>query len=234
MRPARSLRAFPGHNDGHVLSRIDAQPAGQHGPPASCACRYPPRLRRSGGRLPSTLALSGAYLPIMPRLKFAIVSLLLSCVALSAYSAGHEAADRATFAELYGRLKVAMNSRDQTAVAAMLASGFQSEDASGKVQSSEEMLAGLATLTPNPNKKTQTTVVSVAVSGTTATVVQRYQMNTTKLGADGSTKSVELVAVSDDVWSRSGDSWKLLRTVTRQMDYSIDGQVVVHKSRGAQ
>jgi hypothetical protein len=33
------------------------QPLGREGPPASCACRYPPRLRRSGGPSPQTLAL---------------------------------------------------------------------------------------------------------------------------------------------------------------------------------
>lgn len=170
----------------------------------------------------------------MSRTQFIIVSLLLSCVATSGYSADSGETDRATFAELYGQFKIAMASRNPSAVAAMLAHGFQSEDASGKVQNSEEMLAGLATLPPDPNKKSKTTVVSVSVNGTSATVVQRYQMNTTKVAADGSVRPVELVAVSDDIWSQSGKSWKLLRTVTRQIDYTVDGQVIIHKSHVSQ
>ncbi len=42
---------------GFPRNDTDAQPIRREGPPASCACRYPPRLRRSGGPSRQTLGL---------------------------------------------------------------------------------------------------------------------------------------------------------------------------------
>ena len=42
-----------------VFCRFRVQPCGRAGPPASSACRFPPRLRRSGGPSPSTLGARG-------------------------------------------------------------------------------------------------------------------------------------------------------------------------------
>lgn len=164
----------------------------------------------------------------MTALKFASLTLLLLCFCATGYAVD-EQATISSFSALYAKFKAAMNSRDTKVVGAMLAPKFQSEDVSGKAQSAEQMLAGLTSLPQDPNKKSQTTVVSVELSGATAKVVQRYHMTTIKAVADDQVQTIEITAVSDDTWSQMDGSWKLLRTVTRQMDYSADGRLLAHK-----
>jgi len=139
-------------------------------------------------------------------------------------------APNAVFEKLYSELKIAMADRDAKAIGALLAPGFTSEDTSGKDQSAEQMLAELSTLPQDPNKKSQTTVLSVAVNGKIANVVQQYHMTTRKVSQSGEAKVIELNATSNDTWELIGGSWKQLRTVTMQMDYSVNGQVLVHKT----
>lgn len=59
---------------------------------------------------------------------------------------------------------------------------------------------------------------------------QRYDMKTTKTGPDGNKRDVELVSVSTDVWIKSKDTWVLQKTVTNEMDYTANGQLLFHKA----
>ncbi len=74
-----------------------------------------------------------------------------------------------------------------------------------------------------------TTILSIKVSADSATVDQRYDMKTTKAGPDGNKRDVEMMALSSDTWIKSKDTWLLQKTVTNQMDYSVNGKVLVHK-----
>jgi hypothetical protein len=52
------------------------------------------------------------------------------------------------------------------------------------------------------------------------------------LACKGATKqAVELVTLSTDTWIKSGEAWLLRRTVTKQLDYKIDGRLIAHKER---
>jgi hypothetical protein len=42
---------------------------------------------------------------------------------------------------------------------------------------------------------------------------------------------VELVTLSTDSWIKSSDMWLIDSTVTDEMSYFSDGQLVAHKSR---
>jgi ketosteroid isomerase-like protein len=160
---------------------------------------------------------------------------LLLVAGVGPVSAGNAAATdgslRSVLEERYAAMKSAMDSDPKT-VAALLAPDFLSEDLSGKTESASDMIQQLGTMPKDPNRVSDTTVLSVQVSGDTATVQQRYHMTTTKAGADGTTRqAVELETLSTDTWINSAGTWLLRRTVTNQLDYKIDGRLVAHKDR---
>jgi ketosteroid isomerase-like protein len=136
---------------------------------------------------------------------------------------------RPVFESRYAAMKSAMAARDGKAISEMLAPDFVSEDASGQKQNADAMIQGVIALPKDPLKVSNTTILSVKVNEASATVDQRYDMKTTKTGPDGDKRDVELISVSTDTWIKSQDAWLLQRTVTNQMDYSVNGKLLVHK-----
>ena len=161
--------------------------------------------------------------------RFALIVFVL-VISFSGVRAEGKLASRHTFEKLYAELKAAMNQRDDKAVLALLTPGFESEDVSGKVESVEQMLADLSNVPKDANKKSQTTLLTVDATAEVATVTQRYHMTTIKTVPGGKSTSSELTAVSTDTWQHIGGAWRMSRTVTRQMDYVVNGQTIVHKS----
>ena len=135
-----------------------------------------------------------------------------------------------TFEALYAELKNAMDSRNTKHLAQMLAPGFQSEDTSGKTQSAEQMIDDVSKLPADRNKKSLTSIISVNLSETYAQVRQKYHMNTIKISPEGKRSYIELDAISDDTWCLINGSWKISRTVTRQLDYLSDGKAAIHSA----
>jgi len=173
----------------------------------------------------------------MKRILWTLIASMLALPAMANCAEVETAAESSLRALLEGRyaaMKSAMANRDQQAVAALLAPDFLSVDVAGKSENASQMLQEIAALPKDPNKASDTTIVSVKLSGDTATVDQRYHMTTTKAGADGAQHAVELVTLSTDTWIKSGDAWLLQKTVTNQLDYTLDGRSVAHKARSAQ
>jgi len=110
-----------------------------------------------------------------------------------------------------------------------LAPDFISEDASGQKENADTMIQEVLALPKDPLKVSNTTILSIKAGAENATVDQRYNMKTTKAGPDGNKRDVELIAVSTDTWIKSKDTWLLQRTVTNQMDYFVNGQMLTHK-----
>jgi hypothetical protein len=131
-------------------------------------------------------------------------------------------------------MKAAMAARDSKAMAALLTADFRSEDVTGKVQTGNEMVQQVSAMPKDPNRVSETTVLSVRVVGNAATVRQRYHMTTSKTGPDGATHPVELTSVSTDTWVMTEGVWLLRQTVTDQLDYNVDGRVVAHRERGGE
>jgi hypothetical protein len=161
------------------------------------------------------------------RLALAVFVMAVVC---SAAQAGGAHVSMRTFEKLYADMKIAMESKDERAISALLAPGFASEDVSGKVESKDQMLAELDELPGDPNRKASTTVLAVDAAGASAIVTQRYHMTSKKMMRGGSPASIELTTVSTDTWKRIGNAWRMSRTVTEKMDYAVNGQNVVHKS----
>jgi hypothetical protein len=93
------------------------------------------------------------------------------------------------------------------------------------------MLKEVDALPKDPGKVSTTELLAVTSSGKTATVVQKYDMKTVKMAADGSSRNVELVTLSTDTWVSVNAAWLLHKTVTNQVDYYVDGRQVLHKVR---
>ena len=135
------------------------------------------------------------------------------------------------FETRYALMKSAMGSRDGKAIATLLAPDFLSIDASGQRENSDQMIQEVNTLPIDPQKVSKTTINSVKVTGDTAIVDQSYDMKTRKTGADGKTADVELIAVSEDTWINLKGVWLIQKTVTNQIDYTVNGKSVMHKIR---
>jgi ketosteroid isomerase-like protein len=137
----------------------------------------------------------------------------------------------ATLHTRYDAMKAAMAAHDSSAVAAILAPDFTSVDASGRSENASQMVSEVSQLKPDPNKTSETTLEAVSRQGDTAIVQQRYDMRTTKTGADGAQHRIELVTLSADTWVKPQAVWLLQRTVTNELSYYLDGVMVAHKVR---
>ena len=130
-------------------------------------------------------------------------------------------------------MKSAMANRDAKEVAALLAPNFVSIDVSGDEKTGDQMIESVKALPVNPNRVSNTTLVSIESSGNKAVVKQRYDMKTVRVAADGAKQEVELTTLSTDVWILTHGTWFLQQTVTDQMDALVDGKSMVHKVRNS-
>jgi len=131
----------------------------------------------------------------------------------------------------YAAMKSAMANRDAKAIATLLAPDFVSIDVSGKETTGDQMIESLKALPVNPNRVSNTTLLSIEPSGNKAVVKQRYNIKTVRAATDGAKQEVELTTLSTDVWILKGEIWVLQRTVTDQMDALVDGKPMVHRVR---
>jgi hypothetical protein len=103
-------------------------------------------------------------------------------------------------------------------------------DVSGSSEDAAQMIADLKRLTPDPHKTSTTTLVSVTPIVDAVTVEQRYDMQTSKT-VGGVRHSIELITQSTDTWVEAPGGWQIERTVTEEVSYFRDGQIVMHKVR---
>jgi hypothetical protein len=84
----------------------------------------------------------------------------------------------------------------------------------------------------DPNKKSETTIISVARNGDVVTVVQQYHITNIRKPADASAPQIiEIMARSTDTWQLIGGVWLYESTATDELQYSVDGKVSIHKKR---
>lgn len=100
----------------------------------------------------------------------------------------------------------------------------------GNNESARRMIAEVDALDPDPNRTSTTMLTSVKQAGDTTTVKQRYMMRTVKTGTDGAPHEILLITLSTDTWIRPKGVWLLAKTVTDELTYSVDGNVVAHRT----
>jgi len=166
----------------------------------------------------------------MPR---QLPNLILLLALLSASSGlNAQAADgqlKTAFQERYGAMKAAMASRDPKAIGALLAPDFQSVDVDGHAQNPEQMIQQVVASPQDPNRVSDTTVLSVEQQGDTATVKQRYHMTTSRSREGQPPQVIEISTTSTDTWLLSKGVWLLQRTQTDEIELKVNGNVVAHK-----
>jgi uncharacterized protein DUF4440 len=133
------------------------------------------------------------------------------------------------FEDRYAALKVAMERKDETAIRSVLADGFVSVGIDGKSLDAAQMMKEVLALPNDPNRQSHTTILSVRGDEHAAVVKQRYDMTTKVKDSDGSEKSATISTVSTDNWINVNGSWRVVRTVTNQLDATVDGKSVAHK-----
>jgi ketosteroid isomerase-like protein len=131
----------------------------------------------------------------------------------------------------YAAMKSAMANRDAKQVAALLAPDFVSVDVSGSEKGAAQMVESLKAAPADPDKVSNTTLLSVESGGGKAVVKQRYDMKTVKAAPDGAKHQIELTTLSTDQWVSVSGTWLIQRTATDQMDYLVDGKPLIHKVR---
>lgn len=157
--------------------------------------------------------------------------LVLSVACISAGSTAGTADDslRAALQARYADMKAAMAARDAAAIAAIFAPDFVSVDVSGQSKEASQVIADLNAMKPDPNRTSETTLIAITPGENAVTVEQRYDMKTIRTAADGTQHNIELVALSTDSWIKPADVWLIQRTVTNELSFFSDGQLVAHK-----
>ena len=153
--------------------------------------------------------------------------LVLSVAGVSAGAADDSL--RAALQSRYADLKPAMAARDAAALTAIFAPDFLSVDVSGQSKAASQVIADLNAMKPDPNKTSETTLTTLTSGADAVTVEQRYDMKTVRTAADGTQHNMELVALSTDSWIKPADVWLIRRTVTNELSFFSDGQLVMHK-----
>jgi hypothetical protein len=155
------------------------------------------------------------------------LSLVLSVACISAGSADDSL--RATLQSRYADLKAAIAARDAAALSAIFAPDFASVDVSGRSKVASQVIADLNAVKPDPNKTSETTLITITPGASAVTVEQRYDMKSVRTAADGTQHNIGLVALSTDSWIKPADVWLIQRTVTNELSFFNDGQLVMHK-----
>ena len=162
-----------------------------------------------------------------------LVALALE-MSLSSGVGAAESGNQALTNEILGRyvaMKGAMQKHDRAALAAILARDFTSIDITGKTLSGSEMIADIDALPADPNRESNTEILSLVRSGNRAEVRQRYDMTTVRPGTAGDAYTVRLVTLSTDTWEWSGSSWQIEETVTDEISVFQNDKLVAHRTR---
>ncbi|PZQ55518.1 MAG: hypothetical protein DI555_09420 [Novosphingobium pentaromativorans] len=123
----------------------------------------------------------------------------------------------------YEELRVAMESREGARIKPLLAPDFVRTDLGNNTMSADELIAGLAKIPVDPDRKSQTTVQSVSVNGKTAEVVQQQVASDTRQGRDGKMHSFGTTSLSHDTWVQSDKGWLLKTTQAQSTTITRDG-----------
>jgi Domain of unknown function (DUF4440) len=161
-------------------------------------------------------------------------AVFLSCLLVILGSGGSQGADdklRTIFEGRYAAMKSAMATRNAKEIATLLSPDFVSIDVSGNEKTGDQLIESLKALPVDPNRVSNTTLLSIESSGNKAVVKQRYNMKMVKAAADGAKQEIELTTLSTDVWLLTRGTWVLQQTVTDQMDALVDGKPMVHRVR---
>lgn len=165
-----------------------------------------------------------------------ITGLLAGALATAALIApAHAQTDaKAEFQARYTALRAAMEAHDAAAIGKIFAPDYQITDLSGDTHPGSELIERMnkmAARPADPSRHAETKVLSATIAGNTATVDQQLVAGGKRAGDDGVEHTMEMVAQSTDTWVKTGDDWKLARTVQVSRTVKRDGEVFFHQGK---
>ncbi len=140
--------------------------------------------------------------------------------------------DMADFQARYDKLKVAMDSREDRDIKALLTKDFEATDIRGESKDADEMITQLAMMPDMPGMTTEVKVISVAVNGTSANAVSSRDIHMSRQGQDGVMHAGEMIQQSNDVWVQTKGVWLLKSTEAQSMTMKRDGVVMRSFKKG--
>lgn len=126
----------------------------------------------------------------------------------------------------YEQLRDAMDSREGARIKPLLAPDFVRTDLGNNVMSADELIAGLAKIPVDPDRKSETTLQSVTVDGNTAEVVQEQVASDTREGRDGKVHVFGTKSLSHDTWVQGDGGWLLKATQAQSTAITRDGVTI--------
>jgi ketosteroid isomerase-like protein len=158
-------------------------------------------------------------------------AICVACVCAGAIVCQADDSLRVALGARYADMKAALAAHDSAAIAAIFAPDFASVDVSGQSKGTAQVIADVTAMKPDPNRSSETTLLSVTPSADAVIVEQRYHMKAVVTAADGMQHSVELVTLSTDKWVKPAEIWLMQRTVTNELSVFRDGRLVVYKKK---
>ena len=160
---------------------------------------------------------------------------LLAGVVIAVSIAGSAVAQdaKAAFDARYGELRSAMQTRDAAAISKIIAPDYVMVDIQGDEHPMSEMQDMMAKMpaNPDPAQGPKTTVLSAAVTGTTALVKQQMDIHVVRKGEDGKDMVLDVTILNDDTWMQRGGTWLLTRSEQKDLTVAKDGEVVMHQAK---
>jgi hypothetical protein len=126
----------------------------------------------------------------------------------------------------YEQLRDAMDSREGARIKPLLAPDFVRTDLGNNTMTADQLIAGLAKIPADPDRKSETTLQSVTVDGKTAEVVQEQVASDTREGRDGKVHVFGTRSLSHDTWVQSGEGWLLKATQAQSTAITRDGVTI--------
>ena len=155
-----------------------------------------------------------------------------AAIAVSIAGAAYAQDAKAVFEARYAELSAAQQAKDVAKLQTMTAPDFTMIDIQGNEHTGAEMRemmgkrpGGAEGMVP------KITIVSAAISGTTAKVEQQVEIHTTRTGPDGNPAKMDITVQTADEWVQSGGVWLLKTSDQRDVSVSRDGEVVFHQGK---
>jgi len=134
---------------------------------------------------------------------------------------------KAMFAQRYADLRKAMASGESDPIFAILTKDFTFTDRRGQTRTADDMVsmaARMAMMGDPADRKTNTVIASVAMTGADAADVEQITDTTmTREGRDGQTHKIEMTATSLDHWVLQDGVWRLQKETPKSMTLKRDG-----------
>jgi ketosteroid isomerase-like protein len=138
-----------------------------------------------------------------------------------------DAALRKVFETRYAAVRAAIEVRDAKALAAFLAPDAVFVGINCATATRDKVLKAGIGKHADPHDRSHTTVVSVKRDGNTAIAEQINEL-TIRPGRDGKPTNIALRADSTDTWVQIKGAWFVKRSVTRMLDYTVNGDKLRH------